>query len=138
MFLIVPLGHRLCEKHEAFIEDIKAEPIIMKDIGSATRILFEEACRKNRLLPTIILETGSYECIGKLVRDGRGISVGQKELFLREIRNGTLRALPFRGHEMMLPVDIIFKKGKKLSSPAMSFLHFIRKNIKRIKFTAKL
>jgi len=139
LFLIVPPGHRLCEKKWVSIDELKTERIIMKETGSGTRMLLEKACEKRRIFPRIIIETGNDECVGSLVKDGRGISIVLREVFSEDLGKGNLIAIPFHDEEeMIMKVDIVFKKGKRLSSAAKSFLYFVRKKTKGIKFSTDL
>ena len=139
LFIIAPPGHRLCEKKWASIDELKTEQIIMKETGSGSRMLIEDALKERRIFPRIIIETGNDQCVGDLVKDGKGIAILLREALNEDLRKGTLIAVPFHEEEeMILKIDIVFRKGKTLSSAAKSFLHSAREWFHGIKLSTDL
>ena len=125
LFLIVPIGHRLCGRKHVSIEDIARETLILKEKGSGTRMLVQKTLEEKGLFPRVTIETGNDECIGEMVKEGRGITIMARESLKQEIKNGRLIGIPLQDENLIVPIDIIFKKEKTLSSTAKSFIHLL-------------
>jgi len=125
LFLIVPVGHRLCEKNLVSIEDLDSETLVLKEKGSGTRLLIQKVLEEKGVFPRVIIETGNDECIGEVVKEGKGITIMAREGLKQAIEKGRLIGIPLQDEQMCVAIDVIFKKGKTLSSAADSFVKLI-------------
>lgn len=125
LFLIVPVGHRLASRKNISIEDLARETLILKEKGSGTRMLVQKTMEEKGLFPKVTIETGNDECIGEMVKEGRGITIMARESLKQEIKNGRLIGIPLQDENLIVAIDIIFKKGKTLSPTAKSFIHLL-------------
>ena len=57
------------------IDELRGEPIILRERGSSTRRLFERACNRARIQPDYVIETTSRETVKEAVAAGLGIGV---------------------------------------------------------------
>ena len=129
LFLIVPVGHRLCGRKHISIEDLATETLILKEKGSGTRMLIQKALEEKGLFPRVTIETGNDECIGEMVKEGSGITLMARESLNQEIKNGHLISIPLQDENLIVPIDIIFKRGKTLSSTAKSFIDLLNEEL---------
>ncbi|MCA1060555.1 LysR family transcriptional regulator [Rossellomorea aquimaris] len=74
IFLIVPPGHRLEDKDEIDLIEVKDEPFISMNTGYGLRNLTDEICLRAGFSPVISFEGDEPGVIGDLVRQGLGIA----------------------------------------------------------------
>ncbi|MEO6929300.1 MAG: LysR substrate-binding domain-containing protein [Casimicrobiaceae bacterium] len=74
LLIFVPDGHRYARRTSIAIEQLAGEPLIMRESGSTTRKVFEDALRKAGVVPQIALEIGSREAVREAVIRGLGIA----------------------------------------------------------------
>lgn len=72
--LIVGPNHHLNSKKQISIEELKQEPIIMKEKGSGTRNVVDEVFKKYNIKPNILMEVSDAEVIKLLVQNDEAIS----------------------------------------------------------------
>lgn len=125
LFLIVPVGHRLCKKKSVSITDLDHETLILKEKGSGTRMLIQKVLEEKGVFPRVIIETGNDEFIGEVIKSGKGITIMAKEGLDQEIRKGHLIGLPIQEGQMIVPIDVVFRKRKTLSSAAHAFIQLL-------------
>jgi len=125
LFVIVPNGHRLCKRKHIAIEDLARETLILKEKGSGTRMLVQKTMEEKGLFPRVTIETGNDECIGEMVKEGRGITIMARESLKQDISKGRLIGVPLQDENLIVAIDIIFKKGKTLSATARSFINLL-------------
>ncbi|MGV6857869.1 MAG: LysR family transcriptional regulator [bacterium] len=94
---VVPVGHALAKKKVVAIKDILKYPFICREEGSGTREVIieylEEHGEKGDMLQ-ICLELGSPEAIKGAVEAGMGISILSEATLKKELRLGSLVAVP--------------------------------------------
>ena len=127
LYLIVPFGHRLSRKTRVSIEDLAKETLVLKEKGSGTRILVENVLEDKGIFPRVVIETGNDECIGEVVKEGKGITIMARNGLKNDIDEGRLKGIPLEGEQMSISIDVIYKKGKTLSSTAQAFIQLITK-----------
>lgn len=74
IFLILPPGHRLENKSEIDLIEVKDEPFISMNTGYGLRNLTDELCLQAGFSPVISFEGDEPGVIGDLVRQGLGIA----------------------------------------------------------------
>lgn len=72
---LVPRGHPLAAVEPLPVARLAAEPLILREPGSATRAAFERALGQAGLAPEPVLELGSREAVREAVAAGLGLSV---------------------------------------------------------------
>jgi DNA-binding transcriptional LysR family regulator len=131
LYLIVPVGHRLCERERVSIEDLDKETLVLKEKGSGTRMLVQNVLEEKGIFPRVIIETGNDECIGEVVKEGKGITIMARDGLKHEIEQGRLKGIPLLDEQMSFSIDVIFKKGKTLSSASHAFIKLLSEEIVR-------
>lgn len=131
LFVIAPVEHRFCKKERISIEELDKETLVLKEKGSGTRMLVQKVLEERGIFPRVIIETGNDECIGEVVKEGKGITIMAKDGLKNEIEQGRLKGIPIQDEQMSFSIDVIFKKGKTLSSAAHAFIKLISKELGR-------
>jgi DNA-binding transcriptional LysR family regulator len=127
MAVIVAPDHHLLEKMAVSFEELAKEPFIMKEKGSGTRKLVEEAFANANCEPNILMETSNTEFIKQLVQRGDGVSIVVKEAVALELVEKKLAQVPLKGSQIYLDVSIAYLKDQPLSPPARAFVDTLRK-----------
>jgi len=127
VLLILFPEHRFAQKNAISFQELKDEPIIMKEIGSGTRRLVNELFSLNDCIPNILMETSNTEFIKQLVQRGEGVSFLVKEAVALELREKKLASVPLEGSKIVLDVSIAYLKNQHLSRSAQAFLDILEK-----------
>ena len=107
------------------LEELKRERMILRLPTSATRELFDSSLRSMKDSPdnyNIILEVDNIATIKDLVRKNLGVSVLPQSACLKELRKGSLTALPIENLSMVRETRLVYNRD------------FRRKDILRIFF----
>lgn len=95
-------GHRLAGRTVA-IEELEGERLLIRETGSGTRAIFEEALRRqNRTLHSFpsVATISDFSTIKSLVADGLGVSFLYAPVVERELAQGTLARFDLAGTPM--------------------------------------
>jgi DNA-binding transcriptional LysR family regulator len=124
--LIAASDYHLAKRDGISIEELVAEPIVMKEIGSGTRKLVEEWFGNKKEKLNVIAETSNMEFIKELVKQGEGISFVVKTAVKRELAEGTLANIPVTNRRLFLDVCIAYLRDYRLPMAAKAFLDFLQ------------
>jgi DNA-binding transcriptional LysR family regulator len=127
MAVIVAPDHHLLEKKAVSFKELAEEPFIMKEKGSGTRKLVEQAFANANCEPNILMETSNTEFIKQLVQRGDGLSIVVKEAVALELAEKKLAQVPLKGSQIYLDVSIAYLKDQPLSPPARAFVDTLTK-----------
>jgi DNA-binding transcriptional LysR family regulator len=127
LLLIVAPDHRLAGNKSVSLEDLKDDPIIMKEAGSGTRKQVNNLFSEKGMIPNVLMETSNTEFIKQLVQRGEGISFLVEEAVAAEIRDKRLASAPLAGQSPFLDVSIAYLKDQHLSRPARAFVEMLKK-----------
>jgi len=125
--LIISPDHYFNKKKAVSINELAAEPFIMKENGSGTRKLVEGLFQRENCIPNVLMETSNTEIIKQLVMRGEGISFLVKEAVEAEIQEGKLTSVPLKGPKIYLDVNIAYLKNQVLSPSARAFVDTLLK-----------
>lgn len=67
--------HQIAKYKSVKLSRLNGESMIMREAGSTTRKSFEDACKKHKVSPRVVMEIGSREAIREAVIKGVGVSV---------------------------------------------------------------
>jgi len=128
IIVIAPAGHPLAAEKDIPLENISAEPFIMREHGSGTRMAVESLFAEHQLKLKVRMELGSNEVIKQTIAGGLGISAlsentidfnSEKELIKLDVRYFPIPKKWYIG----------FPAGKRLSVIAQTFLEFMKTDI---------
>ena len=100
---------------ELNLEELIKYPLLLREVGSASRNLFDQALSRNHLSATLFLESVSNECIIAALEAGLGISVLPESLVMHSIRSDMLKILTVRDTDFRRNHSLVVHKNKKLS-----------------------
>jgi DNA-binding transcriptional LysR family regulator len=120
--LVTSPQHRFTKEGEISYEDLKSEPIIIREKGSGSRHAILSLLRAKGLKPSVIVEAGSVEFIKEYVMRGRGISFLYKPEIQIEAEMGLLKSLQMKEGPIFVQTDIILPRDTEPSPPTQAFL----------------
>ncbi len=129
--LIVSTDHRLADKTEISIRELKDEPIIMREKGSGTRDIVMCLFSKYDIAPNVVMETGDVEMVKSLVQHGEGVSFMLRVALSSEPHDSRLRVVPLKGPPLFLEVCAAYLTKSVLSPAANAFLGILEDFVSR-------
>lgn len=102
---------------------------LFRETGSATRHAMEEFIAKQDIKADRILELTTNEAIKQSVMAGLGISLMPKIGIKRELDQGLIHIIPHEALPMTTQWNLVWRKNKKLSPVASSYLEFLESRL---------
>jgi LysR family transcriptional regulator, hydrogen peroxide-inducible genes activator len=75
LFAVLPKRHQLSNRRELSLGELHSEPFLLLRDGHCFRATAVEACKRARLNPQIVFESGQFSSIVSMVCAGLGVSV---------------------------------------------------------------
>jgi LysR family hydrogen peroxide-inducible transcriptional activator len=75
LFAALPKGHELASRREVSLGELQNEPFLLLRDGHCFRETAVEACKRARLIPQIVFESGQFSSILSMVSAGLGVSI---------------------------------------------------------------
>ena len=123
-----PLAH---VRHIPFAR-FAAEPFLIREPGSGTRMIVQQLFDRHGVKPNIRMELGSNEAIKQAILAGLGVSIMSRYTLGLDVENDRLATLDVKG----LPVEchwyFVYPVGKQPTLVAQSFMEFVRKEGKHL------
>jgi len=90
LVLILAPGHPLGAKKWIAVEDLLAQPFVLRERGSSTREVWSGYFGERGIQPRVIMELGSTEAVKKTVAAGLAVSLVSEHAVELEVRAGAL------------------------------------------------
>lgn len=120
------------ERAQVAPEIMETEPLIFREPGSATRRAMEGYLRQHGLQASRKMALTSNEAVKQALIAGLGLSVMPLIGIRQELDRGTLRILDCPGFPIRTTWNLIWLRGKQLSSVAAAFLNYLQQEKKAI------
>jgi DNA-binding transcriptional LysR family regulator len=118
-------SHPLAGRKRITPRNLKSVEWIVREPGSGTREVVENALRDFDLPPRDALEIGGAEALKQAVAAGLGVAVVSKEAAADQIELGKLHVLPLRGVKMQRPFFLLRLLNRPLGPAARAFEQFL-------------
>jgi DNA-binding transcriptional LysR family regulator len=126
--IITPNQEPWTDMDSVSLEEITKTPLIIREKESGTRMTFEKFLKQNQIdlmNLNIITEMTSISAIKSAVQAGLGISFCPDIAVKKEVKQGSLLALPIKDFDISIPYYLIYQPEKFLSSIAKTFVRFV-------------
>jgi len=126
LVFICPPAHAFAKKSAITAQDIVGLPFLCREEGSGTREVINEYLEQNRVSPhdiNLCMEFGSPEAIKSAVEAGLGISVVSRATVGKELKLGTLVALPLKP-VLKRPFSFVHQRQKFRLRAVDEFMNF--------------
>jgi DNA-binding transcriptional LysR family regulator len=125
LVVLAPPQHPLVGKSNIPLERLTKETILIREVGSGTRLAMEHCFASHHLELPAEMVLGSSEAIKHGVMAGLGISVLSLHTLTLELMAGTVMVLDVEGFPLNRHWYIAYLSDKKLSLVARTFLEFL-------------
>lgn len=128
LMLTVPAGHPWAEKRRIKLEELSDYPFIIREPGSGSRFVFEQALIDAEFdieNLDIVMELGNTTSIKSAILSGLGISVISKWAIKDLVRQGKVVPIAIEGMRMKRKFNIIKNDEKFHSEAASKFMDFL-------------
>lgn len=130
LVLAVPHAHKWATQKTVMPAEIRQEPFIIRERGSATRYVLEEYLKKTNDIRmddlNICCELGSSEAVKEALLAGLGISVISRHAIRRELQAGTVHEVSIKGIKMERHFYLIYLRQTELSDAHKVFVEFLK------------
>jgi DNA-binding transcriptional LysR family regulator len=123
--IIAPPDHPLAKRRAISPQDIAGETLLMREMGSGTRLLAERFLAKHGIKPRIGMEIGSNETIKQAVIAGLGIAFISAHTIASEIQDGRLVILDVAGLPEIRHWFVVRPATKRLMPAAGALRNFL-------------
>ncbi len=128
LVLVVPAKHPWCRRKRVSLEQLRQQPLILREAGSGSRWCLEQALAgagKSLRDLRVGLELGSNECIKEAVLRGLGLAVLSTRAVEKELQTGQLHALRVAGLPLGREMFVVWDRRRALPIPARLFLDLL-------------
>lgn len=120
---LLPRGHRLAERRAVTLQEMAAERLVMREPGSMTRTLVEQAFADAGLTPASTLEIESREAVVEAVAAGLGLGFISAAEFTPDPR---LVLLPLDGVRVEMEESVVCLRERRRLAVVRAFLEVAR------------
>ena len=106
--------------------DFSNETILTTELGCIYRSVFEQVLISGGIHDYTKIEFASIEAIKQCVISGLGVAVLPEITVTREIAQGLVVALPWKGREFKLSTQLAWHKDKWMSPALKAFVETVR------------
>lgn len=132
--LIVPPNHRWSDKATIEIDDLRQEPMIIREMGSGTRHVFENAIKPKGLRLhdqfRIVAEIGNTAGVIAGIKSGLGVSILSTRAIEDDLKHQTLVALNIKGVDLQRQFYLVSDQRRTLSPLARAFQNYIKTQVR--------
>lgn len=132
LIIVCSPKHRFADTNNVLLEDILYEQFIMREPGSGTRKVFEDALiQSGRDVEKlkILMQLGSTQAIKALVSQNLGLSVLSQWTVREELKAGTLCRINIPEINLKRLFNFIFKRDSRLSLITRRFVQACRESV---------
>lgn len=133
LMFICPPGHPLAGKKEILPAEIVGLPFLCREEGSGTREVINEYLENNKVSSqdiNLCMEFGSPEAIKSAVEAGLGISIVSRATVGKELKLGTLVALPLKP-VLKRPFSFVHQRQKFRLRAVDEFMNFAHEHCEK-------
>ena len=128
LVLVVPPGHRWSGRPEVSVDELRAEPLIVREAGSGSRQALERAleatgCSLGEM--HVIADMGSTSAIKQAVKAGVGVSVMSRRAAEDECRHGLIACVKLKDLAVTRHFYVITHASRSRSPLCRAFLEFL-------------
>jgi LysR family hydrogen peroxide-inducible transcriptional activator len=123
LYAVLPQRHPLASRASLALQEIGDEPFLLLKEGHCFRENTISACRRSRLTPNVIFESGQFATILAMVAGGMGISIVPR--MARQKVEGC-RFVPLEGERNQRKIGTVRLRSHFSSRAQQAFLEYLR------------
>ena len=104
LMIFVANGHPLARQTSVGLKELDGQPMVMREVGSATRRIFEDALHRSGVEAGVVMEMDGREAVREAVAAGLGLGVVSEAEYVADNR---LKALGLDGAELLMTEYVV-------------------------------
>lgn len=129
LVVVVPPSHPWAERPSVELAELEGEPLLVREIGSASRQLIERALAAAGLKFHPAMEVSSHDVIKRIVEMGYGVAIMSAAAVGREVELGTLRQLKIRDSPLSRRLYLVHHRDRN-GSPLIKAMRELARSLK--------
>jgi DNA-binding transcriptional LysR family regulator len=130
LVVIVPARHAWARRRRVALPDLRREPLIVREPGSATRQLLERRLLRYGIRMQPAMEIASNEVIKRAVEMGNGVGLMSEAIVRREVEAGHLCALTVSGERLVRSIYLVYHRERR-ESPLIDAVVTVARALRR-------
>jgi DNA-binding transcriptional LysR family regulator len=135
LVLVVGKKHRLANKKEVSISELKKERWVLFERGASIRRATDDFFKKVQVKPEKALESNDTYFVKLMVEHGLGVSLMPSWAVREEVKTGKLAQVRIKAHELKRSVAMVTLKSSK-SAPIRAFIEYMLEEKERLQTAA--
>ncbi|MCE9553560.1 MAG: LysR family transcriptional regulator [Planctomycetes bacterium] len=127
MVLVCSPQHRFARLEQIGLEELAGEKMIGFDQGLTIRREIDRVLAQHNVEAQVVMEFDNIETIKRAIEINAGVGLLPAPTVLREVEVRTLAAIPLENNELVRPLAIIHRSGKKLSMTVRRFIELLQR-----------
>ncbi len=131
LVLAVPAAHPWASRSSVRLAELAKQPFIMRERGSGTRKVMEQAMLDHSLNPgglRVVLEVTGNEAVRQALKAGAGVSIISRRAIVDDIRCKLVAALRIQGVRLVRDFFLVTHKSRSRSPLGKAFLSFLEQS----------
>jgi DNA-binding transcriptional LysR family regulator len=133
LVLAVPAAHPWAGRSSVRLAELAGQPFIMRERGSGTRKVMEQAMLDHALNPgglRVVLEVTGNEAVRQALKAGAGVSIISRRAIEDDIRCKMVAALRIQGVRLVRDFFLVTHKSRSRSPLGKAFLSLLQQSAK--------
>ncbi len=119
---IVPVGHALTRKKSVTLKEFCAQPLLMREEGSGTREVIEQAFLRRGVAVKPLMTLGNTEAIKRSVAAGVGVAFVSALTIQHELHDGHLAQVKLTDFKLQRAFHVVQARDRGISAAVQAFL----------------
>jgi DNA-binding transcriptional LysR family regulator len=128
MLFVCHPTHRLARRRLISPTDLGGENFVAFDADLRIRKAIDRYLRQHAVQVHVVMEFDNIETIKQAISVGAGVSLLPQPTILKEVGSRMLCAIPLAVAELVRPLGIIQRRGKRLTPPVARFLELLKQS----------
>ena len=124
-------GHPLAARRRVSLDALVAEPFIVRERGSGTRDVAEQALAAQGVRLTVAMQLASTEAIKQSVAAGLGLAIVSRSAIADQLALGRIAVIPLRGVPLQRALTELRLVGRVPTAAARAFRNLLADHSKR-------
>lgn len=123
--LVVAASHRLADVSEVAVSDLSREPFVMREPGSGSRELVDDALHRAGVYVTPALELEGVDAVKQAVAANLGVAMLSRCAVDLEVSSGRLRIVAVRNFTVERTIWLVRHRERQLPRAAQAFVALV-------------
>ncbi len=129
LMAVTSASHPLAQQEQVSLQELAQWPMALAPHPSASRVIFEEACRVANIKVAPALETNSVELMQRMATLGLGVALLLRHTIAGSVQNGQLTGLGLDKQLFAGTIDVFTFKDRTLPIAVKQFLSTLLEEI---------